>query len=402
MNPAPPPIGTTVQKTFTMNFGPQHPATHGTLHLILELDGERVVGCRPQLGYLHTGFEKLGEHRSLNQFVALSDRLNYMSPLANNVGLVHAAEQMLEVEPTPRCVAIRVVLVELSRIADHLVCCGLAGMDLGAFSVMLWSFEERERLYDIFEVVTGTRLTTSYTRVGGLARDVNADFIPQVREMLERIPQMVKEVKFMLGRNRIFTDRTHGVGILTLEQCEAFGVTGPVARAAGFDYDVRRAFPYHGYDQLDWEVVVSTDADCYARFAVRLQEMLESCKIIRQVIDSFPDGPINVDDPKIILPPKEDVYTRMESLIHHFKLIMEGHGLKLPRGKEFYAATETSNGELGFFLSGDGTMHPLRIRVRAPSFYNYQPLNEMVSGHTLSDILSVLSTLNVIAGELDR
>jgi len=388
--------------TFTMNFGPQHPATHGTLHLILEVAGEKLVSCHPQIGYLHTGFEKLGEHRSLTQFVTLTDRLNYLSPLSNNVGLVYAAEEMLGVEPTPRCVAIRVVLAELSRIADHIICCGLSGMDLGAFSVMLWCFEERERLYDIFEAVTGTRLTTSYTRVGGLARDVHPEFIPQVREMLVRIPEVVKEIEKMLKRNRIFTDRMHGVGVFTREQCEAYGVTGPVARAAGLEYDVRKTMPYYGYDRLDWDVVISHEADSYARFQVRLQEILESCRIIRQVIDSFPDGPVNVDDPKIILPPKEDVYTKMESLIHHFKLIMDGHGLKLPAGKEFYAATEAPNGELGFFLSGDGTHHPLRIRVRGPSFFNYQPMNEMARGHSISDILSVLSTLNVIAGELDR
>ncbi|MBN2492458.1 MAG: NADH-quinone oxidoreductase subunit D, partial [Planctomycetes bacterium] len=259
-----------------------------------------------------------------------------------------------------------------------------------------------ERLYDIFEAVTGTRLTTSYTRVGGLARDVHADFVPQVRAVLARIPELVKDVRTMLARNRIFTDRMHGVGRFTREQCEAYGVTGPVARAAGLPYDVRKTLPYYGYDRLDWAMIVSTDADCYARFNVRLEEVLESVKIVRQVIDRFPAGPVNVDDPKIVLPPKEAVYTKMESLIHHFKLIMDGHGLQLPAGKEFYAATESPNGELGFFLSGDGTMHPLRIRVRAPSFYNYQPLNEMVKGHTLSDILSVLSTLNIIAGELDR
>ncbi len=388
--------------TFSMNFGPQHPATHGTLHLILTLDGEEIVRCDPQLGYLHTGFEKLGEDRSLTQFVTLTDRLNYLSPLNNNIGLVHAAEGMLGVEPTPRCVAIRVILAELSRVADHAVCCGLAGMDLGAFSVMLWCFEERERLYDIFEAVSGTRLTSSYTRVGGLARDVHSGFVPQVREMLGRLPAMVKELQYMLGRNRIFTDRMHGVGIFSAEDCERYGVTGPVARAAGMDYDVRKNFPYYGYDKLDWDVVISNDADAYARFQVRLGEILESCRIIRQLIDALPEGPVNVDDPKIILPPKKDVYTRMESLIHHFKLIMDGHGLKLPAGKEFYAATEAPNGELGFLLSGDGTHHPLRIRVRGPSFYNYQPLNEMLKGHVISDILSVLATLNIIAGELDR
>jgi len=223
-----------------------------------------------------------------------------------------------------------------------------------------------------------------------------------VKEMLDRVPAVLKELQLMLGRNRIFTDRMHGVGIFSAEDCEQYGVTGPVARAAGLDYDVRKTFPYYGYDRLDWDMVISRDADAYARFQVRMGEMQESCNIIRQIIDAIPDGPINVDDPKIILPPKEDVYTKMESLIHHFKLIMDGHGLKLPAGKEFYAATEAPNGELGFFLSGDGTSHPLRIRVRGPSFYNYQPMNEMVKGNTLSDILSVLSTLNIIAGELDR
>jgi NADH dehydrogenase I D subunit len=390
------------RRTLTMNFGPQHPATHGTLRMVLELDGEVVVRATPEIGYLHTGFEKLGEFRNFNQFVTLSDRMNYMSPLCNNIGYTQAVEELLGLEITPRCRVLRVILAELTRIADHVVCTGLQAMDLGAFTVFLWAFIERERLYDLFEQVTGTRLTTSYTRVGGLMRDVPADFPERVRAFLDKLPVVLDEMEKMLARNRIFVDRTRGIGVLPPDVALAYGVSGPVLRASGVAYDVRRARPYLGYHEYDFDLVTSNDGDCYARFLVRMGEMRESLKIIRQALERLPEGPINIFNHKITLPEKQLVYTKMESLIHHFKLIMDGHGLKPERGRELYSCTESPNGELGYHLVSDGTDRPYRIRVRPPSLLNYQPVARMVEGRLLSDVVAVLSSLNVIAGELDR
>lgn len=390
-----------VAETLCLNFGPQHPATHGTLRFKLEVSGEVILRCEPEIGFLHTGFEKLGEYRSYNQFVTLSDRLNYLSPLNNNLGYAIACEELFGLEVPPRGRYLRVILAELSRIADHVVCVGLQGMDLGAFSAMLWTFIEREKLYDIFEAVTGARLTTSWTRVGGVFRDAPEAFPQLVRAFLEKFPPVIAEVEKALSRNKIFMDRTVGVGRLTREQALAWGVTGPCLRASAVPYDVRRARPYLCYRDLDFEIPIRTEGDAYARYLVRLEEMRQSVKIVRQALEKLPRGPVSVQDFKISLPEKDAVYTDMESLIHHFKQLMPGHGLRPPVG-EVYSCTESPNGELGFYLVSDGSGQPYRLRVRPPSFYHQQTFPMQVEGRMIPDAVAALSSLNVIAGELDR
>lgn len=390
-----------VYKSMSMNLGPQHPATHGTLRFKLELSGEIVDKCDPEIGFLHTGFEKLGEYRNYNQFVVISDRANYLSPLANNIGFALACEELFQVKVPPRGQYVRVVMAELARIADHIISVGLQGMDLGAFSTMLWTFIEREKLYDIFEAVTGARLTTSWTRIGGIFKDVPRDFPELVRGFTAQFPAMLAEIEYMLSRNRIFMDRTVGVGKLTREQALAYGVSGPVLRACGVAYDVRKAHPYLCYNDLDFRIPIRFEGDVYARYLVRLAEMQESLKIVQQALARMPDGPVSALDHKVTLPSKDMVYHDMESLIHHFKIVMPGHGVIPPKG-EVYSSTETSNGELGYYIVSDGTGVPYRIRIRPPSFYQLQTFPLQSEGKLLSDAVAVLSSLNVIAGELDR
>jgi NADH-quinone oxidoreductase subunit D len=385
-----------------INFGPQHPATHGTLRMILELEGERVVKCTPEIGYLHTGMEKLGEHLNWNQWVAVSDRMNYLSCLNNNVGFHVACEELFEIEVPERARVARVLLAELSRLADHVICLGLMAMDIGAFTVMLWTFAERERLYDIFEAVTGARMTTSFTRVGGIFRDVPQDFETMCRNTVERFHKVLDEMDFMLARNRIFRDRLEGVGVISKEFAMSYGLTGPIARASGIDRDVRRDRPYLGYDRYDWEVPVVPEGDCFARYRQRVLECRQSLRIIEQALPELQPGPYRSDDPRVALPTKQDVWTDMESLIHHFMDIMPNRGLRAERG-EVYSATEVPNGELGFYLVSDGE-GPVayRLRVRPPSFINFAIMEELGPGHMVSDIVAILCTLNIIAGELDR
>ena len=396
-----PQAASAVCKTLSLNLGPQHPATHGTLRFKLELSGETIVKCDPEIGFLHTGFEKLGEYRNYNQFVVLSDRMNYMSPLSNNIGHAIACEELFGVQVPARGQYLRVIMAELSRLADHVISVGLQGMDLGAFSTMLWTFIEREKLYDIFEAVTGARLTTSWTRIGGIFRDVPADFSGLVGACVDKFPRMLDEIELMLSRNRIFVDRTVGVGVLTRAQAIGYGVTGPVLRACGVPYDIRRARPYLCYPELDFEIPVRFEGDVYARYLVRMAEMRQSVRIVKQALQQLPGGPVNALDHKVTLPPKELVFQDMESLIHHFKILMPGHGVLPPHG-EVYSCTETPNGELGYYLVSDGTGLPYRVRIRPPSFYNLQPFPLQVTGRMLSDAVAALSSLNVIAGELDR
>ncbi len=393
--------GTLGSRTMRMNIGPQHPATHGTLHLECELDGEVLVNVVPHIGYLHTGFEKLAEYRSYNQFIPLSDRLNYLSSLSNNIGFALAVEEMLGIEITPRCRALRVIMSELSRIGDHAISVGLQAMDLGAFSIMLWTFVEREKLYDIFEGATGGRLTTSWTRIGGLSRDVPDDFIPAIRKFVEYFPGVLEEIEKMLNRNRIFLKRTIGVGALSKADAISHGLTGPLLRSCGVSYDIRRAIPYLGYEKYDFEVPTAPDGDVYSRYKVRMAEMRQSLRIIEQAMENLPGGSVTTVDTKFTLPDKFSVYNDMEALIHHFKLIMHGHGFQ-PKAGEHYAATEAPNGELGWFIVSDGTRNPYRLRCRPPSFINYTAFPKMVRGQMISDLVAVMSSLNVIAGELDR
>lgn len=390
-------VGSTIQ----MNLGPQHPATHGTLRFKLEVSGETIVKCDPEIGFLHTGFEKLGEYRNYNQFVVITDRANYLSPLNNNIGFAIACEELFGITVPPRGQYLRVIMAELSRLADHVVSVGLQAMDLGAFSAMLWTFIEREKLYDIFEAVTGARLTTSWTRVGGIFRDVPADFETLVRGFLAKFPALLDEIELMLSRNKIFMDRTVGVSALTKEQAVSYGVTGPVLRATGVPYDVRRAKPYLCYGDLKFDVPIRTEGDVYARYLVRMEEMRQSVRIVEQALDKLPDGPVNSVDHKVTLPPKEMVYWDMESLIHHFKIVMPGHGIKPPQN-EIYSSTEAPNGELGFYIVSDGTGLPYRIRIRPPSFYNLATFPLQTTNGLLSDAVASLSSLNIIAGELDR
>jgi NADH-quinone oxidoreductase subunit D len=391
------------ENTVHMNVGPSHPAMHGTLRVRMEVRGERVVKAEQEIGYLHTGFEKLGEHRTYNQFITLSDRLNYFSPLNNNIGFALAVEELIGLETPRRCQVIRTILAELSRLADHSLCVGALAMDLGAFTSILWTFVEREKLYDVFEAVTGTRLTTSYTRVGGVAFDLPDGFETRVLTILDSMEETVDKLRGSFYKNRIFVDRTEGIGIITPADVEQFGITGPIARSAGKDYDLRKYKPYLIYNELDFDVPVYTEGDCLARYKVRLDEMDQSIRIVRQALKLLEPGPISALDQKHALPDKMSTYTDMESLIHHFKLIMPGseHGLN-PPVTDLYSATESPNGELGFFLVSDGSSNPWRVRVRPPSFLNYPIFGRLMEGAMLADVVAILASFNIIAGELDR
>ena len=316
-----------------LNLGPQHPATHGTLRLTLELDGERVSRCLPDIGYLHTGFEKLGEHHTYNQWVTVTDRMNYLSPLCNNIGYSMTVEKLMGLEIPPRATVIRVILSELSRIADHMVWLGTHALDIGAMTVFLYTFEQRERLYNIFEAITGTRLTTSYTRVGGLGWDVPDNFHELVTDFTAQFPRAVWEVDRLLTRNRIWIDRTKGIGVISAEDAIAWNLTGPMARGSGVNYDLRKAEPYMGYENFEFEIPVGEKGDVYDRYLVRMEELSQSIRIIEQAVNNLPQGTVKVDDAKVILPEKDDVDTGMEELIHHFKVTMDHHGIAPPPEK---------------------------------------------------------------------
>jgi NADH dehydrogenase I D subunit len=384
-----------------LNLGPQHPATHGTLRLQLELDGERIARCIPDIGYLHTGFEKLGERHTFNQFVTVTDRMNYLSPLCNNIAYAASVELLMGLEVPERANAIRVILWELSRIADHMVWLGTHALDIGAFTVFLYTFEQRERCYNIFELVTGARLTTSYTRIGGLGWDVPENFREVILDFTAQFPDAMQEVERLLTRNRIWIDRTKDIGVISAEDAIDWNMTGPMLRGSGVDYDVRKAEPYLNYADYQFDIPIGENGDTYDRYLVRMEELNQSVRIIEQAIGNLPGGPVKVEDSKIILPEKKDVDFGMESLIHHFKAIMDGHGLTPPLG-DSYLPTESPNGELGFYVVSNGTGYAHRMRVRPPSFMNYQAFSQMVEGLLVSDAIAVLGSFNIIAGELDR
>jgi len=387
---------------WTLNFGPQHPATHTTLRLVLTLDGERVVNAVPHIGYLHSGFEKLGEHLDFNQYVTIVDRMNYISPLANEISWHHAVEKLLGIELTARCTWLRTVLAELMRIQDHLLNIGTTGLDLGAFTAFLYCFEQREQIYNIVEYASGQRFHTSYTRVGGVMFDVNNDWIDRVRKFVKEFPKTHAEVHRLLTRNRIFIDRTKGVGYLSKEDAISFSATGPVARASGVVRDLRKDEPYLLYKDLDFKVVCADGGDCYARFLVRMEEMSESIKILNQLLANVPGGPVNVDaGTKAVLPAKPAVYRSIEGLIQHFEVIMPNRGYDVPK-EEIYAATESPNGELGYYLVGQDGTCAYRARTRPPSYIHFGIFPHMIKDHMLSDVVAVLGSLNIIAAELDR
>jgi NADH-quinone oxidoreductase subunit D len=387
---------------WTLNFGPQHPATHTTLRIVLKLDGERVVDAIPDIGYLHSGFEKIGEHLDYNQYVTVTDRMNYISPIANNVAWHHAVEKLLGIELTPRCKYIRTLICELARISDHLLSTGAMGLDVGAFTFFLYAFYQREKIYDIFETLCGARFTNSYTRVGGVMHDITPLVIEKVRAFLKEFPKTIDEMEKLVNRNRIFVDRMKGVGVLTREEAINRSATGPVARASGVTRDLRKDEPYLAYSDLDFQVCCAKAGDCFARYYVRIAEMRESLKLVAQAVENIPAGPVNVGvDERAILPTKQQVYQTIEGTITHFELVMTNRGFTVPN-EESYGAIEAPNGELGFYLAGDGSDVAYRARCRPPSYIHFSMFPQLIRGHTLSDVVAVLGSLNIIAAELDR
>lgn len=387
---------------WTLNFGPQHPATHTTLRLLLTLDGEVVVKAVPDIGYLHSGFEKLGEDLDYNQYVTIVDRMNYISPVANEVSWFQAVEKLLGIELTPRCKYLRTIFAELMRLHDHLLCVGAAALDLGALTAFLYAFNQRELIYDISEVASGQRFHPSYLRVGGVMGDVNEMFVNKVRSFVKGFPKAHADLSRLLNRNRIFIDRTRDIGVLTREEAINRSCTGPVARASGVVRDLRKDEPYLAYKDFDFKVVCAREGDCYARYQVRMEEMLESLKIIQQAIENLPSGPVNVDvGSRVVLPDQTATYRSIESLIQHFELIMPNRGMPTVK-EEAYGAAESPNGELGYYVVGDGTEKPYRCRTRPPSYIHFAVFPHLIVGHQVSDVVAVLGSLNIIAAELDR
>ena len=387
-------------ETQTISIGPSHPATHGIIHLIARLDGEKIVRAETIIGYLHRCFEKMAEKHHWNQVIPYTDRLNYVSAMNNGVGYVRTVEKMLGIEIPDRGQLVRTILSEFSRIMDHCVCIGANLVDIGALTNFVYLYQNRENIYDLIEACCGARLTVSYVRVGGLAIDVPDDFVPRCRKLLETIPALLDDIEKLVNNNRIVRNRLAGTGIVTREQAVAWGLTGPMLRASGVAYDVRRARPYDFYDKFDWDIPIARDGDNFARYLVRMEEMRQSLKIIRQALEILPaKGPVSSDDWHVVLPPKDAVYHDMESLIYHFKLVMEG--IRVPAG-ERYEWIEAGNGELGFYAVSDGRGGPYRLKVRPPCFAAMAAFEKMVVGGTVSDAVATLGTLNVIAGELDR
>ena len=382
-----------------INIGPQHPATHGVLRLVLELDGEVVIRCIPHVGYLHSGFEKLGEYRHYNQIIPLTDRTDYLAPMANNVGLALAAEKLMGIEITERCRVLRVIACEMSRIISHLVWLGTTGIDLGAYTPFLWSFQQREVIYNLQEAWTGARLTTSLTRVGGLMADIPDGWAEGMRDFCRTFPTVLDEVDTMFTRNAIWIGRTQGVGAMNAEDAINYSLSGPMLRASGVDYDVRKDRPYLDYETYDFDVPVGEHGDVYDRYRVRLEEMYQSNRIIEQALDRLKPGPINVDDPRVILPPKSRAMSDMEAMIHHFKQVMEG--VKPPIG-EAYMGIENPKGELGYYFVSDGTAKPVRWRIRPPAFINLAALPVLCEGALLSDVIAINASIDIVMGEVDR
>lgn len=381
-----------------VNLGPSHPATHGILQNVIQLDGERIVHAEAIIGYVHRCFEKLGEKYDYNQFLVCTDRMNYVSTPLNNIGWILAVEKMMGIEVPDRVTYVRMIISELSRIMDHIICNGILGVDLGAFSGMLHMFHHRENIYTIIEKLTGARLTTTFCRVGGMERDIYPEFQKEVKEVIQGLKPVIEEFNTLLIRNKIFNERTDGIGGLSQEDALSYGFTGPNLRATGVAMDVRKDEPYMFYDKVDFDVPVGEDGSSLHRTLVRMEEMRQSIKIIEQLVDNIPEGSYHADVPHVFLPEKQKVYSSMEELIYHFKIIM--HGIKVPPG-EYYMATEAANGELGFYIVSEGEKAPWRVHVRRPCFWYYQAFPELIKGGLIADSIATMSSLNVIAGELD-
>ena len=387
-------------QTMVLNMGPQHPSTHGVLRVVLELDGETVIKARPEIGYLHTGIEKNCEALTYSQAITLTDRIDYLAPLSNNLGYCLAVEKLLALEVPKRAQYIRVLLTEMTRLNSHLVWLGTHAMDLGATSVMLYCFREREEILKLFEMVSGQRMMTSYFRIGGLALEPPPGWMDRVRWIVDMLPARIDEYEALLTRNRIWLMRTQGIGVISPEDAIALGVSGPSLRAAGVAYDVRKFFPYSSYEEFDFDVPTRTESDCYARYLVRVAEMRESLKIIRQAMSKItPDGPIKAEAPGIVPPQREKMKTEMEALIYHFKIFTEGFS---PPPGEVYQRVESPRGESCYFVVSDGSPKPYRVKVRAPSFVNLQALPKLSEGGLVADMIACIGTIDIVLGEVDR
>ena len=382
-----------------VNIGPQHPATHGVLRLVVELEGEAVKRVIPHIGYLHSGFEKLGEYRFYNQIIPLTDRTDYLSPMANNIAFALAVEALMGIQITERCRLLRVIACEMSRIISHLVWTGTTGIDLGAYTPFLWTFDQRERIYNLQESWTGARLTTSVARVGGMMADIPEGWEAGLREFTRTFPTTLREVDTMFTRNAIWCGRTQNVGVISAADAINYSLSGPMLRASGVAYDVRKDRPYLGYDEFDFDVPIGAHGDVYDRYRVRLEEMAQSVRIIDQALDRLKPGPVDVDDPRVTLPPKSRTMSDMEAMIFHFKQVMEG--IKPPAG-EVYFGVENPKGELGTYLVSDGTAKPVRWRIRPPSFLNLAALPKLCEGALLSDVIAINASIDIVMGEIDR
>jgi NADH-quinone oxidoreductase subunit C/D len=382
-----------------LNMGPQHPATHGVLRVVLELEGEKVLKATPDLGYLHRGVEKLAENETYNQIIPHTDRLDYICSMTNNFAYVRAVEKLLDLKIPERAEYIRTIIAETQRIVGHLFWLGTQALDIGAMTMFFWTFREREVLLDLFEQLCGARLTTNYYRIGGVDSDLTPEIIAQLKKFLDHFPSAIEEYEGLLANNRIWLSRTKNVAVISAEDAINFGLTGPVLRGSGVMYDIRKAEPYAAYDQVEWDVPIGKHGDTYDRYWVRMQELRQSARIVRQCLDKLPQGPILADNAGVVLPPKEKVMRDMESLIHHFIIVT--HGVRVPKG-EVYVGTEVPKGELGFYIVSDGTTKPYRMKIRSPSFVNMGAFDHMARGYLISDVVTIFGTYDVVMGECDR
>jgi NADH-quinone oxidoreductase subunit D len=389
----------TEQKTITLNMGPQHPSTHGVLRVKLELDGERVKGAEPIVGYLHTGIEKTMESKLFYKAIPATDRMDYLAPMSNNLGYCLAVEKLMDIEVPEKVKWARVCLAELTRVASHLVWLGTHALDLGAMSMLIYAFRERELIIDIYEACGGQRMMTSYIRIGGLAKDLPVDFEKKVRSLIKEIREKIHDYEDLLTENPIFINRTKGVAVISAEDAINYSLSGPLLRGSGVNFDIRKANPYSGYENFQFDVPLGKNGDAYDRYLCRLEEMRQSLRIAEQAIDGMPEGPYRAHVPGVVLPPKEDVLYKMESMIFHFKIITDG--FKAPVGT-VYQAIESPKGELGFLITGDGTNRPRRVRVRPPSFVNLAALPKLAEGDLLSDVVCAIGSIDIVLGEVDR
>ncbi|MFZ4855128.1 MAG: NADH dehydrogenase (quinone) subunit D [Desulfuromonadaceae bacterium] len=386
-------------ETMTLNMGPQHPSTHGVLRLVLELDGEVIVKVTPHIGFLHRGVEKLSEHRTYHQILPLTDRLDYLAPMSNNLGYILAVEKLMAVEVPERAETIRIIMAELTRLESHLVWIACHALDIGAMTVFIYAFRERETVMEIYELISGARMTSNFFRVGGLSQDVPEEFVKKVSDFIDVMPGYLDQYEGLLTTNPIWLKRTVGNGVISAEDAIDIGLTGPALRGSGVDWDMRRDNPYSGYEKYQFKVPTGENCDTFDRYKVRLIEMREACKIVRQALDRLKPGPVLADCPQVCYPPKENVYNSIEGLIHHFKIASEG--FPAPEG-EVYQGIEAPKGELGFYIVSDGGNMPERLRIRPPSFVNLQAIEQMSVGSMIADLVAVIGTLDIVLGEIDR